>query len=59
VPEAFVFAVVLLVLAGLGWAADHTPASDGEEATQVKNRRLVHDRRTHGSQQPPAPKPSK
>jgi hypothetical protein len=56
-PELFVFAVILLVLAGLGWVADHTPASDGEEATQVKNRRLVHDRRIHGSSQ--KPKPSK
>lgn len=31
-----------------------------EEATpQVKNRRLIHERRTHGSQQPtPSPQPS-
>lgn len=30
-----------------------------EEATpKVKNRRLVHERRTHGSQQTPAPKPA-
>jgi hypothetical protein len=56
-PELFVFAVILLVLAGLGWIADHTASNDGEEATQVKNRRLVHDRRIHGSSQ--KPKPSK
>jgi hypothetical protein len=57
-PELFVFAVVLLALAGLGWCADHTPASDGEGGErEVKNRRLVHERRIHGSSQ--KPKPSK
>jgi hypothetical protein len=59
--EAFVLAVVLLLMAGAGWCADqaaaHAEAEGGDP--EVKNRRAVHERRIHGSQQAPAPKPSK
>ncbi|NUP75337.1 MAG: hypothetical protein HOQ07_11925 [Sinomonas sp.] len=56
--ELFVFGVALLVLAGMAWIADRPEHTRGGER-EVKNRRLVHERRIHGSQQKPAPQHTK